>query len=180
MERGTNHKTLKSIKTNRHKCWYIIYSMDFTFEISNDLIVTIFFLWKQAFDLTFKFYWLDFIDVDIGFEKYCLVFIIVGGSIPNRDNSWIVMLGSLVNFGLFSEFNWTLTFCWLFLFISFENIVGLAVDHILIIPINHLNPITKETLTIEKPDLDIRKVYEDINCGIEWHLKSKVTMIMKK
>ena len=169
MESWAYYKALKFIEAYWHECWYIMNSMNFTLETSNYIKLPIIFIGKKAFYFAFEIDQLDTISVNVSFEKYCFVLIIIIRPVSNWNHSWIIMLGCFVDLRLFTEFSLTLNSHLIVLFGSPHNVIRPAIDLFLFIFIKYSGSVGEKALTIKEANLHIGKVNENIYSCIKRH-----------
>ena len=174
MESWAYYKALKFIEAYWHECWYIMNSMNFTLETSNYIKLPVIFIGKKAFYFAFEIDRLDTISVNVSFEKYCFVLIIIIRPVSNWNHSWIIMLGCFVDLRLFTEFSLTLNSHLIVLFGSPHNVIRPAIDLFLFIFIKYSGSVGEKALTIKEANLHIGKVNENVYSCIKRHFDKEL------
>ena len=91
MEGWKYHKSFKNIKNNRQKCRNIINFSDPSLEFTYNFHLFLQILSKKTLDSTIELNILYDLSLNISFEEYSLILLIISRSIFNRNQSWIIM-----------------------------------------------------------------------------------------
>ena len=97
VEGGADHEALEGIEGDGEVGGNSVNAPYFCFEFPDNLEFFLGMLRKKTVDLAVEFNGISIFDIHVGFEKNCLVLVVVVRPISNWDQPRIVELGILLN-----------------------------------------------------------------------------------